>query len=174
MASASGPASGERRVERLTLDTNLPRAIWKEDEPERVHVEALLELAGRGLVDLAVTAYIEDDIPVDPLRSRIRELPSLGVDVYAARVAVLGEWVLGRDFLGSEPFEELRREVQAMRRPGDRKLPGPTDWFHLHAHLAHGRDVFLTWDRAILDLAPTLLERLGVRVMKPEDYLSTR
>ena len=46
------------------------------------------------------------------------------------------------------------------------------DWDHIHGHYLKGRDVFLTWDRPLLDAAPELKAQLGIVVMKPEDFLS--
>jgi hypothetical protein len=45
----------------------------------------------------------------------------------------------------------------------------------LHAHFIQGRDVFLTWDKGLLDLGK-LLAAAGftIRVMQPEDYLAKR
>lgn len=51
--------------------------------------------------------------------------------------------------------------------------PDWRDWDHLHAHHLSGRDVFLTWDRRILDVGAELRERLGIIVVQPEDYLAT-
>ena len=75
--------------------------------------------------------------------------------------------------LGSQDFVDVEAQVQANWAPGNRRLPDQRDFDHLHAHLAQGRDVFLTWDRAILALAPELTSRLGVTVECPEDYLES-
>lgn len=166
-------SSKPESIDRLTLDTNVPRAVWDE-RPGQEAVQQLLDLSAAGDVELWVTAYIQDDIPREPLRSRINDLGLLGVAVEEARVTVLGEWVLGRDFLGSGEFEDFRLAKIAGHKPGDPGLPGHADWMHLHAHFARGRDVFLTWDGDILLLAEELERALGLRVKTPEAYLLSR
>lgn len=151
---------------RLTLDTNLLQELWKKRSKREV-VERILALPD---VDLAVTATIHEDVPRSPLADRLRDLPTLGIS-QTPRLARFGTWVLGVDMLGSQDFVDFEAQVQANWAPGNRRLPDQRDLDHLHAHLAQGRDVFLTWDRAILALAPELTLRLGITVKSPEDYL---
>jgi len=159
------------KMERLTLDTNLLLEYWK-DQPKRDVVDRILELARDGLVELAVTARIREDVPRDPLASEIDRLPELSV-AETGSVTRLGYWRLGRDHLGSEEFQALQRTLAEDLRPGDPRLPDWRDWDHLHAHKLQRRDVFLTWDRRILRLAPHL-GSVGVSTMSPEEYLKTR
>jgi hypothetical protein len=65
--------------ERLTLDTMLARDLL-EQRPQREATEAILELARRGRCELAVTARIREDVPADPLASRIDELQLLAIE----------------------------------------------------------------------------------------------
>jgi hypothetical protein len=160
----------ERR-DALTFDASLLLEYWK-DQPKKAMVEELLRLAEREEVDLAVTARIREDVPKDPLAERVNQLPELGIKETGS-VARLDLWVLGRDHLGSEEFESLRLQLQSEWKPGNPRLPDWRDWDHLHAHMLQRRDVFLTWDKAILRLGQRL-ERFGIRVTKPEQYLSRR
>lgn len=51
--------------------------------------------------------------------------------------------------------------------------PDWRDWEYLHAHYLSGRDLFLTWDRRILDCGPELKRRLDLVVMQPEQYFES-
>jgi uracil-DNA glycosylase len=155
----------------LTFDANLLLEYWK-DRPKKATVEELLRLAERGEVDLAVTARIREDVPRDPLAARVDQLPELGIKETGS-VARLDIWVLGRDHVGSEEFEALRLQLQSEWEPGNPEFPDLRDWDHLHAHMLQGRDAFLTWDKAILRLGPRL-ERFGIQVTTPEQYLAIR
>jgi hypothetical protein len=160
----------EYRKTRLTLDTNLVHEFLKQ-RPKADLVKKLIELAEQGIVELAVTARIREDIPEDPLASRLNELPELGI-AETGSVARVGFWVLGRDMLGSQEFEEFSRTACGLALESGRKGPDWRDWDHLHAHMLADRDVSLTWDNGILCLAPELRTQLGVRVMSPEEYLN--
>jgi hypothetical protein len=154
---------------KVTLDTNVLQELWN-DRPKRAVVERLLALAEAKGIDLAVTARVREDIPDEPLASKIRTLPDLGV-AETGSVARLGHWVLGRDSLGSDAFEDFRLQLESSRKERDPKLPDWRDWDHLHAHMLQGRTVFVTWDRPILRLSQVLRDRFGIRVQAPEDFL---
>lgn len=155
-----------RMTVQLTMDTNLLQELWRE-RAKRAVVQKLLTSPN---ADLAVTATIHEDIPRSPLADRLRELPKLRIK-QTPKLARLGTWTLGRDALGSHDFIDFQHEIEASWAPGNRRLPDGRDFDHLHAHFAHGRDVFLTWDGDILSLAPALKSRLGITVQRPEDYL---
>ena len=151
--------------DRLTLDTNLVREWWDQRPKQRV-VAQLLDLADRGMVDLAVTATIHLDIPDEPLALRIQELPEIAIGK-TETVARLGSWLLGRDMLGSQEFVDWQEGLGVTE-------PDSRDFDHLHAHMLLRRDYFLTWDGAILSLASELTRRWEIRVLRPEDYLSEK
>lgn len=155
----------------LTLDTNIPVEYWK-DQKRKAVVEQLLALAQGGGVSLMVTARIREDIPRDPLASRIDGLPELGI-AEGPSVTRLGQWVLGRDMLGSDVFVEVEEEISVEMRRKGQTPPDSRDWDHLHSHFLQERDFFLTWDGPILGLRDELQKRLGLRVMKPEEYLAS-
>jgi hypothetical protein len=163
----------------LTIDTNLPQELWL-NQAKRDRVEALLELQKAGLVELAVTGYIHDDITHGELAERVNELPELPIAevprLFTLDVSTLdGPDVLadGRivALIESDDFLDVReRLLRSGRLPKD-KEPDRRDWLHLEAHLTSGREIFLTWDRGLLAYAPTLDDRLGMRVMTPEEFL---
>ena len=156
---------------KLTLDTNLIHEYLKQRRRVDV-VRKLLCLANQGIVELAVTAPIHEDVPCDPLASRLNELPDLGI-TFTGTVARVGEWVLGRDMLGDDGFAAFPPLGNKLAQRRGKNPPDSRDWAHLHAHFLLKRDVFLTWDGGILCLAPELEEQFGVVVMKPEDYIQS-
>jgi hypothetical protein len=154
----------------VTLDTSILHEYWK-DQPKKAVVERLLALAEENVIDLAVTARVHEDIPDEPLASRVATLPELGVQETGS-VTRLDHWVLGRDQLGSDEFEVFRLELESARKESDPRLPDWRDWDHLHAHMLQGRTAFLTWDGRILDLSQVLQARFGIRVQAPEGFLA--
>jgi hypothetical protein len=157
--------------QRLTLDTMLARDLL-EQRPQREATEAILELAHRGHCELAVTARIREDVPADPLASRIDELQLLAIEETGS-ITRLGYWVLGRDQIASDDFAAFDKEIQERRSRGE-KVPDWRDLDHLHAHFQQKRDVFLTRDGPILGLAGELRQRFGIVVMRPDEYLRSR
>jgi hypothetical protein len=155
-------------MDTLTLDTSLLLEYWKDQDNKKV-VEDLLRLANEGRVNLAVTARVQEDVAGDPFASRINQLGELGIQENGA-VARLDYWILERDYLGSDEFETLRLQLESERKERSSNLPDWRDWDHLHAHMLQGRDVFLTWDKAILRLGHRL-QSFGIRVTTPQQYL---
>lgn len=60
-------------VTTITLDTNLLFDYWK-DRPRRALVERLLALSATKDIDLGITARVREDIPDEPLASKINAL----------------------------------------------------------------------------------------------------
>jgi hypothetical protein len=166
-----GKARGAPVATTVTLDTNLLFEYWR-DRPRKAVVKRLLRLADRNDIDLAITARVREDIPDKPLASRINALAKIGVRETGS-VTRLNYWVLGRDQLGSDAFEDFGLELESVRQERDPAVPDWRDWDHLHAHMLQHRAVFLTWDRAVLRLGQTLQARFGIRVESPEDFVSS-
>ena len=157
-------------IQQLTLDTNLLFEYWNQREKRKV-VECLAELAVSGEVDLAVSARIREDVPRDPLASKLNEVHLPGI-VETASVARVGFWVIGRDMIGADGFEDRHIEAwQLAKQRGVKKPPDWRDWDHPHSHFLQGRNYFLTWDRGILCLAHELEKWFGIVVLKPEAEL---
>ena len=155
----------------VTLDTDVLLEYWK-DHAKKALVEQLLALAKEKDIDLAITARVREDIPDEPLASKINALlDDIGVEETGS-VTRLDYWVLGRDMWGSEEFEAFRLQLESDRKEGDPTLPDWRDWDHLHAHMLLKRTVFLTWDKPILWLSEVLEDRFGIRVQTPDDFLA--
>lgn len=160
-------------AERLTLDSNLLQEYWRQQDKQAV-VQQLLDFADTGAAELVVTARIGEDIPDGPLAERLRELPDMGIGQIGS-VARLGSWVLGRDMLGSDIFDELRQRADAeLLRRGRARVPDWRDWDHVHAHFLTHRDVFLTWDKRLAEAVGIVAEHLPITAMTPETYLASR
>lgn len=152
----------------LTLDSNIPIEFWKNQQRKAV-VEQLLALAQAGEVSLMVTARIRDDIPREPLASEIDRLPQLGI-AEGPSVARIGSWVIGRDVIGSDAFIQQQEQIAAEMRRRGHEPPDWRDWDHLHAHVLQARDVFLSWDKRLVEAAAMI----GLRAMSPDDYVASR
>ena len=159
-------------VPRLTLDTSLLLEYWKE-QSRRDTTEALLELAQKGHVELAVTARVREDVPRDPLAREIDKLSEIRIEETGS-VTRLDYWILGRDQLGSDAFTEFENELQERAEKTGVKVPDWRDLDHVHAHFLQKRDVFLTWDKTVLRLAEELRSRFEIIILRPDDYLRSR
>ena len=163
----------DSNIPAATLDTNVLVEFWK-DHDKAATTKTLLDLAQAGLLDLAVTSRIGNDIPHSPMADQLEELPEIGVkgigSAFRLDISELG----GGDMLGSAVFLDMVGQIEdRFNRQGRVKnRPDWRDWDHIHGHYLKGRDVFLTWDRPLLDAAPELKAQLGIVVMKPEDFLS--
>jgi hypothetical protein len=160
-------------AEKLTLDTNVVREHWSERAKLEV-VEMLVELAERGEAELAVTRYIRDDVPGGVLATRINDLAAELSILETGGVFTLDESCLdGPDGLGDQEFVDFQHALGPDWRPKRGKAPDRRDWLHLHAHLIQRRDVFLTWDRGLLELGEKLKAAgFAITVARPEDYLA--
>ena len=156
----------------VTLDTNVLVEFWRNQNRATV-TESLLNLAESSQVDLAITSRINADIPLPPLANRINQLPELKVQQIGAVFRLDHSALDGGDMLGSDEFLNVIElvEDQLDQQHKNRKRPDWRDWDHLHGHYLTGREVFLTWDGPILEVAAELKARLGVTVMKPEEFL---
>ena len=161
----------------VTLDTNVLMEWWK----ERVKVEIVEELLKMGKefeIDLAVTSRIRDDVLRPPLSERINELPCLDVQEIGSVIRI-GHWNVGVDVVGDTEFRdfvdsnEVQQKIQyLMKMKRINNEPDWRDWDHVHTHYRYKRDFFLTWDKGILAFAEEFESRLGIQVLKPEDYLT--
>lgn len=158
----------------LTLDTNLLQEYWRERAKREV-VERLLDLAQDAEVELVVTNRISDDIPDPPLAERLRELPEMGMAEIGSVFRLDYSPLDGGDMFGSDEFITLQQEADTeLRRRGRATVPDWRDWDHLHGHFLKQRDVFLTWDKRLLEAAEILSGHLPIRAMTPEHYLDSR
>jgi hypothetical protein len=159
-------------VERLTLDTNVLQEYWLEQAKQHV-VQQLLDLRRTGEVELVVTTRISDDIPGGALADRIRELPGLGIGRIGS-VFRLNSALDGPDMFGSDVFLRLQEDaITELQRRG-RRVPDQRDWEHLHGHFLKHRDVFLTWDKRLLEAAGLIGRHLPVTAQSPDSYLVAR
>ncbi|MCY3886088.1 MAG: hypothetical protein OXG19_00020 [Chloroflexi bacterium] len=157
-----------------TLDTSVMQEFWR-DQNRAEAVRQLLCISGRGEIDLVVTTRISADVPRPPLAERINELPDLGVETIGSSFRVGVSRVGGKDMIVGPRAEELASfiEEQAQKLGLGKRRPDWRDADHLYGHMVARRDVFLTWDRGILDLAEALHERFGLTVMQPEAFVAS-
>ena len=156
----------------VTLDTNVVREWW-DNRSKVAHVEKLLELGKKFEIDLAVTRRIHDDVPNQPLASKINDLPNLLIHEIGA-VMRLNNWEAGTDTVGVTEFVNFIGSIEssdAFNRMNKDKRPDWRDWDHIHTHYRYSRDYFLTWDSKVLHFKKAF-EDFGIKVMKPEEYHS--
>ena len=164
------PAPYRDRMLSLTFDTNVLRYLDPDHETPLFvpALTALMEMVERGSIDGAyVGLIVERDLAKAPEEKRpvwlgrIKALPLEGV----AGIAVLDEWALGRDALGSSEAAAVLDSPDLLPRRIGRR-----DRLHLHAHRAHDRDIFVTGDKHILRHRETIATA-GIVVMNPDDAL---
>ncbi|MXY69320.1 MAG: hypothetical protein F4Y47_12310 [Acidobacteriia bacterium] len=155
----------------VTLDTNIPQALWRDEDNAEV-VGQLLALAADGRIDLAITTRIEYDTPSPPLSDRVGDLAGLGVTTIGAPFTWnVSSWNSGDYWVSEQDIaleEQIKRTLTEMRM----KLPEDTDFAHIFGHRAAERDIFLTWDKPILRAASLLHDELDVRILQPEDFIA--
>ena len=158
-----------------TLDTNVLEEYWREQKNAAV-TASLLELAVRGQVDLAITSRISEDMPDLPLANLINDLPELNIQQIGSVFRFDYSAFDGGDMFGSDIFLDVISTIDDKfnRQGRRRKRPDWRDWDHLHGHYLSGREVFLTWDRPILEVASELKEQLGIVVITPQEFLSSQ
>ena len=154
----------------VTLDTSVMLEHWKQ-QPKSEIVENLVELGRIGQIDLGVASRIREDIPAPPLSDEIDiRLKEAGIREIGSIIRI-GHWRPGQDMPGSTKFQEAVNSLPDDPNLPKRKRPDWRDWDHLQAHYLSERDVFLTWDNGILKAARHFKEKLGIVIMKPEEYL---
>lgn len=143
---------------RLTLDANVIHDHAKDARPDHEAAATVIALHGRGLADVAVTRYIDDDIPDEPLATLVRELPVLREGgVFTIGFSLIG----GEDGLGWQRFLDLQEALQSSWQPSAGKAPDARDWSHLHAHAIKRRHLFVTRDGPLLELTALLAPLLA-------------
>ena len=163
--------SDDDHVVRVTLDTNIPQALWRDKDNAGV-ARQLIAVADDGRIDLAVTTRIEYDTPDPPFSEHVRDLPDLGVKTIGAPFTWnVSSWN-GSDFWASERDVKLEEQIRSALSKRRMKMPEDADFDHIFGHCAAERDVFLTWDKPVLRAAALFRDKLGVRIVKPEDFIA--
>jgi len=157
------------KVLRVTIDTNILQEYWKKRSKYKV-VEKLLSLTGDGKIDLAVTSRIREDIPKLPLADKINTLKEINI-TETGSITRLDFWVLGRDMFCDDAMKKYWEDIQQNASESGVEIPDWRDQDHIHAHYVQNRDVFLTWDKAVLKLSKDLKKVFGISVMSPERFL---
>ena len=138
----------------VTLDTNVVQEYWKQRDQVAV-VEALLDLAERKLIDLAVTRRIYEDVPHSPLADRIDELQEIGINLTGSVFWLDVSALDSGDMLSSDIAMHVFESVTQSLASQGRSAPDWRDWDHVHGHCLSGCDILLTWDKDILRAAPS-------------------
>ena len=161
---------------RVTADTNVILGL-PESHAEAQACREIFALAKEGKIDLAVTRMVDfDDARGNAMRQVIRgirggylqEIPEVFRSIYA--YPQNPPWV--------EPDERLEETIIRCLKPRSvrpwRKLRenDRRDVDHLMAHARSQRDIFVTCDTGLCKRRDCL-SRLGIRVMKPSEFLRT-
>ena len=153
----------------VTLDTNVIIDM------QRGKMLAPAELYKKCPMDLAVSHRIRDDLRLNPFDEQfltgnnIRKIPAIMRCCYDSKS---GRFLLNPEFdkPGSTEFLKMTEStIDGLRKAGGNP-PEYLDWDHLHAHYMSDRDIFVTEDKAILNVGPQLKE-LGIRVMSFEEFV---
>lgn len=161
--------SSHEQPMKVTLDTNIIQELWR-GQANAALVELLLALSDTGVLDLAISTRIDLDIPCAPLSERIAELPDLGIRTIGSTLRLGTSRYGSGDMLVDDTVTVAEQRIlSALERRGAR-TPELPDFDHVFAHYLNHRDVFLTWDKALLAAAGLFREELGVQIAKPEDF----
>ena len=163
-------------IVKLTIDTQVfIHYLEKDPRPADSPMAHLLALAQAVQVELAVTFHVHEDVYHGDWLALLLELETMGVPETPG-VMVVGRGRVGIELVGDKRFVDFHPDAKclAAQRGGKEGEPNDKDWHWLHAHYLMKRDHFLTWERAILRLAPELRNEFGVSVMSPKDYLARR
>lgn len=156
------------KVLRVTLDTNIPYR-WFENHKEQVIFEELLDWQTKGAIEIVVTRTILKDVPREPYRTKVQNLPELDVKIVGTVFRLDESFLDGPDMLGSRKFKAFEKKLRS--EFPDMKEPNQNDLDHIHAHLLNERDVFLTFEKAILNLQERIQSELEVCIQHPEEFL---
>lgn len=184
---ASSVASRSLVPELLTIDTDVATAFVRDREAKQADARDFIEFARHADVQLAVAPQGHRlDVPRDPRasallaffgREGIEELPQLArpLDVtfpsedLAPGNVVEGFWEAWNEILADWD------SGSAGLAPGERhgSKPNMQDGIHVETHLAAARDVFITFDTAIVTMCRRLRDEHNIPVvaMSPRQYL---
>lgn len=164
---------------KITLDYNV--LIYNEEGSTAltaVELRAIAEMLDRSDLHCAVTAVIRRDNEADHddarrhrLARRIASFPLVGQAPFRLDVSRLG----GPDVFVPETGKGLANAIEAVLWSGGglrnkRVSNRATDVDHLLLHTQAARDVFVTYDRRLLDRRDALVE-LGIQVARASEVL---
>ena len=166
--------------DRLTIDANVIRDY---QEPDRLGYDdavALFDLRRRGEVEIvtAPQGYRSDVEAGTPLAESFQETfanERVGLATqlaYPSPVTFL-PLILGHAVGG---FSEAWDQIAATWRTHEGSLPEEADRWYVETHIADGRDVFLTNDRALVAMCRRLRDEhhLRIEAMTVAEYLKRR
>lgn len=150
---------------RVTFDTNCFFDLF---ERNSVYVQELLQLQEAGLIDIAMTTRVMNDTldkwkgeGISPIWTKIQTLPQVARIGSAFRLD--STRLRSEDFLISNADRVTLDRISRIMSSAQIE-----DHDHLFAHIADGRDLFITSDPHFLDHADQLREELAVFVLTPE------
>ena len=154
---------------KITLDANILHDLNLSSRPNHECAKELWRLFQDGFMDIAVTSRIEIDIPDEPLKSKISNvprIPTVGRDGYSK---------YDIDYYVSDEESALDKRLQSIVFPGaDPQSPSHknrlADIDHLLGHRHQGNDVFVTAERSILSRRKELSAE-GIDVMTCTEVL---
>jgi predicted nucleic acid-binding protein len=135
-------------------------------EPDCQAIDKILTLAKAGQIEIFVSdfAWEEQKGPLDEMgSSKKKRLESLAN--HAAKVARIGEWVLGVDVLAHDNSAEIESTLSTASQP-DRE--------QFLSHAALGSDFFVTKDKDFLkeSVLSKFAKQYGFKVGTPEECLT--
>ncbi len=160
----------EHRIIRVTLDTNILQELWRNQDKVEM-VTKLLALADTGYLDLAVTTRIDYDTPNQPLSERLTDMPQLGIRIVGSPLRLGYSRYGSEDMLTDGSYGDVQDDIETALRVRSLKKPETADLDRIFGHHIAERDVFLSWDRAMLRAADLFHNKLAVRIKSPEDFI---
>ena len=154
----------------LTVDTNIVIARLRPEEDGHEDAKRLLSFHGTGFCDIVMTTRVDADVPDEPLRSQIKELPVAKTPPIGSAFRLDVSTLDSGDMLAGPDMVKLLEDLMMLVFPNaDPKHPKHenriADMDHLAAHKWAERDIFVTDERAMKGQRKALAARYGIHVM---------
>jgi len=159
---------------KVTIDTNVII-----DEKKYRLLTQIKQLAGQGLIDIAVTTRVVADKDQDEIKTR--KAKHLKEFDHYPKVGTLVRLNFSRldsgDFLAGEEDVQISRQIEKVLfgkiSANDKRAHNKmADVDHLGGHYFTKRDVFITQDDRMWKKRNVLREQLGIVIEKPQEFLS--
>ncbi|MCH7616673.1 MAG: hypothetical protein J4N36_06375 [Chloroflexi bacterium] len=157
----------------VTIDTNVLIDGLDGVSEKRAAFDALLSLRREGKVEIALSTRLEQDKSNDSDVDRIRRHyeAAASFDVIGAPARIEVSRIGSRDVIADGEQANRLAKLFGVEKPATANKHTLWDVDHLYAHWSDRRNVFLTYDRPILNKRGGLKDA-GIVVMDPREFIA--